>query len=167
LFPARLAAKVEGMALARILVDGYSLLHQWPELAPGRPRYSAEAREELIRILTLYQDAEGTPLTIVFDGAATAAPPALASTPELEILYSRDGKTADQIIERAAVRLQEFGEVLAVTDDYAERDTVFFHGGLASSCSNFIETVQRTLHEQDRDIARHNRRQRAAFKAPR
>ena len=57
------------MALVRILVDGYSLLHNWPELAPGRARHSAAARDELIRRLTLYQDATGTPVTIFFDGA--------------------------------------------------------------------------------------------------
>jgi hypothetical protein len=32
----------------RILIDGYSLLHQWPELAPGSPRHSARARDALI-----------------------------------------------------------------------------------------------------------------------
>jgi hypothetical protein len=60
-----------------------------------------------------------------------------------------------------------WGEVLAVTDDYAERDTVFYQGGMASSCANFIETVERALQEQERDIARHNRRQKTAFKASR
>ena len=49
------------MALVRILVDGYSLLHNWPELAPGKPRHSMEARDELIRVLTLYRDATTTP----------------------------------------------------------------------------------------------------------
>src|SRR5450759_1973924 len=58
------------MALVRILVDGYSLLHNWPELAPGRARHSAAARDELIRRLTLYQAAVGTPVTIFFDGAS-------------------------------------------------------------------------------------------------
>jgi uncharacterized protein len=155
------------MAVVRILVDGYSLLHNWPELAPGKPRHSAEAREELIRILTLYQDASGIPMTIVFDGAGRSAATAFPSSPEMEILYSRAGQTADQIIERVTARMEPFGEVLAVTDDYAERDTVSYQGGLASSCSNFIETVERALQEQDRDIVRHNRKQRAGFKAPR
>jgi uncharacterized protein len=155
------------MALVRILVDGYSLLHNWPELAPGRPRHSAEAREELIRILTLYHDACGIPITIVFDGAGKTAATAFPSSPEVEILYSRSGQTADQIIERVTVRMEPFGEVLAVTDDYAERDTVAYHGGMASSCFNFIETVHRALQDQERDIVRHNRKQRAAFKAPR
>jgi hypothetical protein len=155
------------MALVRILVDGYSLLHNWPELAPGKPRHSAEAREELIRILTLYQDACGTPITIVFDGAGRAAATAFPSNLDVEILYSRTGQTADQIIERVTARMEPFGEVLAVTDDYAERDTVSYHGGLASSCSNFIDTVERALEQQERDILHHNRRQRTGFKAPR
>jgi hypothetical protein len=34
------------MPLVRILVDGYSLLHNWPELAPGKARHSAAARDE-------------------------------------------------------------------------------------------------------------------------
>ncbi len=148
-------------------MDGYSLLHNWPELAPGKPRHGAEAREELIRILTLYQDASGTPITIVFDGAGRTAESAFPSNPNLEILYSRAGQTADQIIERVTARMEPFGEVLAVTDDYAERDTVSYHGGMASSCSNFIETVGRALQDQERDIDRFNRRQRASFKAPR
>jgi len=155
------------MALVRILVDGYSLLHNWPELAPGRPRYSMEARDELIRILTLYRDATSTPITIVFDGAGKTAGTEFPSTPDLEILYSRNGQTADQIIERVAVRMSAFGEVLAVTDDFAEQDTVFYHGGMTSSCANFIAGVERALQEQARDIAHRNRRQKAAFKAPR
>jgi hypothetical protein len=153
------------MALMRILVDGYSLLHNWPELAPGRPRHSMQARDELIRILTLYRDATQTPITIVFDGAGKSAATEFPSTPELEILFSRRGQTADQIIERVTARMSGYGEVLAVTDDYAERDTVSYQGGLASSCANFIETVERTLQEQERDIVKHNRRQKAAFKA--
>jgi predicted RNA-binding protein with PIN domain len=60
-----------------------------------------------------------------------------------------------------------FGEVLAVTDDYAERDTVAYHGGMASSCANFIETVEMALEEQAHDISRQNRKERAGFKAPR
>ena len=43
------------MALARILVDGYSLLHSWPELAPGQPRHSAAARDELVHVLAGYR----------------------------------------------------------------------------------------------------------------
>jgi predicted RNA-binding protein with PIN domain len=152
------------MALVRILVDGYSLLHNWPELAPGRPRHSAAAREELIRRLTLYRDAAGTPVTIVFDGANTDPRlTAVESTPELEILYSRPGQTADDVIERAAYRLAAYGEVMVVTDDHAERDTVIAGGGLASSCLNFIQTVENALAEQHDELKDYNRAERNRF----
>jgi predicted RNA-binding protein with PIN domain len=155
------------MALTRILVDGYSLLHNWPELAPGKPRFSAAARDELIRVLTLYRDAAGTPITIVFDGAnADRKLSTVESTPEVEVLYSREGQTADQIIERVTHRMQAYGEVLAVTDDYAERDTVIAMGGMASSCLSFIQTVESVLAEQKDDIKTHNRRERNRFQRP-
>jgi len=129
------------MALVRILVDGYSLLHAWEELAPGKPRFSAAAREELISRLTHYYDACGTPITIVFDGA-TSAPTfsPFPSTREVEIVYSRSGQSADQLIERVAHRLRDYGEVLVVTDDVAERETVASVGGMSSSCLGFIQT---------------------------
>jgi predicted RNA-binding protein with PIN domain len=153
------------VALVRILVDGYSLLHGWPELAPGRPRHSAAARDELVQRLTLYQDAAGTPITIFFDGAGARSGNAAASSrPELEVLYSRNGQTADQMIERAAHRFSPYGEVLAVTDDYAERDTVIALGGLASSCASFIQTVENTLADVADDIKIHNRQERHRYR---
>jgi uncharacterized protein len=153
------------MALVRILVDGYSLLHNWPELAPGKPRYSAAARDELIRVLNLYRDVVGTPITVFFDGSSPviSGPAQTASTPEMEILFSRAGQTADDLIERAAHRFQAFGEVLAVTDDSAERDTVVGLGGMASSCWNFIQTIESALAELQQDIKHHNRREQTRF----
>lgn len=156
------------MALVRILVDGYSLLHNWPELARGKPRHSAAAREELVHILTQYQDATGTPISIFFDGSG--APPGVpknSSTPAVEVLFSKAGQTADDMIERAAHRFQPYGEVLAVTDDNAERDTVIALGGSASSCLNFIGTVEDALQELAEEVKHHNRTERNRFKQSR
>ncbi len=153
------------MALARILVDGYSLLHAWEALAPGKPRHSAAARDELIARLTHYHDACGTPITVVFDGAGSA--PGFSpfpSTPEVEIVYSRSGQSADQLIERVAHRLAEYGEVLVVTDDFAERDTIVSAGGMFSSCLMFIQTIENALAEMARDIERSNRNERVKFR---
>jgi predicted RNA-binding protein with PIN domain len=152
------------MALVRILVDGYSLLNSWPELAPGKAWHSASARNELIQRLTLYRDVTGTPITIFFDGgkdgSGKAHPPA---SNEVEVLYSRAGQTADQMIERATHRFAPYGEVLAVTDDQAERQTVLSLGGLASSCLNFIQLVENTLAESADDIKYYNRQEKHRF----
>jgi predicted RNA-binding protein with PIN domain len=152
------------MALVRILVDGYSLLHNWPELAPGVPRHSARAREELIHILTRYHDATGEPMTIFFDGAG--APPGVPkneSSRDVEVLFSSAGQTADDLIERAAHRFQDYGEVLVVTDDNAERAVVGGFGGSVAGCANFIRRVEIALTELQDDLRQHNRAERNRF----
>jgi predicted RNA-binding protein with PIN domain len=153
------------MALARILVDGYSLLHVWLELAPGKPRYSERARDELVHMLTRYHDATGEPITIFFDGAGTtAAAPGAESSRNVEILFSRSGQTADEMIERAAHRFQPYGEVLVVTDDSAERDTVSGMGSSVCSCANFIRMIENALTELQDELRSHNRVERIRFR---
>ncbi len=152
------------MALVRILVDGYSLLHDWPELAPGMPRFSAAAREELIQRLGAYQDTSHTPITIFFDGSQPRGSRSSPGGPHpVEVLYSHQGQTADQMIERAAHRFREYGEVMAVTNDIAERETVTSLGGLACSCLNFINMVDGALVELRDEIKHHNLKERNRF----
>jgi uncharacterized protein len=156
------------MALIRILVDGYSLLHNWPELAAGRARHSAAARDELIHVLTRYHDATGTPITVFFDGAgARLGTPKHESSGHVEVLFSRAGKTADEMIERAAHRFQPYGEILAVTDDRTERDVVIGLGGHAASCINFISMVESALTELAEDLKHYNRTERNRFRQKR
>jgi len=153
------------MAIARILVDGYSLLHTWNDLAPNEPRHSAHAREALIHVLTQYADSICTPVTLFFDGAgAPKDTPENISPDSLEIVFSRKGKTADDLIERTAFRLKPHGEALAVTNDYAERDTVISMGGTAQSCEEFICDIERTLGERDKFMKTYNRREANRYK---
>jgi predicted RNA-binding protein with PIN domain len=171
------------MALVRILVDGYnliyalceqakfsgnqttSLLHNWPELAAGSPRHSEAARDALAEMLTHYQDACGTPVTIFFDGAgARRSKPKNHAGGAVEILFSSGGQTADDLIERAAHRFQAYGEVLVVTDDFAERDMVSGFGGSVAGCANFIRMIGQALGNLQENLNRHNRAARNAFR---
>ena len=153
------------MALVRILVDGYSLLHNWPQLAPGKARHSQAARNELIHVLTRYQDACGTPVTVIFDGAGSKrGRPQAETEPAVEVLYSRAGQTADQMIERATHRFKEYGEVLVVTDDFAERDTVMSLGGTVASCLGFIQSIESALADLQRELKNYNRKEQRRFK---
>lgn len=156
------------MALVRILVDGYSLLHNWPELARGKARHSAVAREELIQVLTHYQDVTGTPITIFFDGSgAPAGVPKNESTAAVEVLFSKSGQTADDMIERATHRFQPYGEVMAVTNDNAERDTVTAMNGTVASCENFIRIVNGALTDLAEDVKQYNKIERNRYKKAR
>jgi predicted RNA-binding protein with PIN domain len=152
------------MALVRILVDGYSLLHNWPELAPGAARHSEVARDALVEMLTHYQDVKGTPVTVFFDGTGSRrSKPERAAAGTVEVLFSRAGQTADDLIERAALRFQDYGEVLVVTDDHAERNMVSGFGGSVASCDNFIRMIGGALSELQDNLKQHNRAERNRF----
>lgn len=153
------------MPIIRILVDGYSLLHAWPELAPGAARHSHRAREALVQALTSYHDASGTPVTVFFDGqGAPPGTPKLPSSPGIEVLFSRAGQTADDMIERTAFRLRDYGDVLVITDDHAERDTVLGFGALANSCATFIAQLESEQRQFNEDLRNLNRREREAYR---
>lgn len=154
------------MALLRILVDGYSLLHAWPELARGRARHTEAARDALVATLTQYGDAVGVPVTVFFDGGgAPKGVPKTQSHPRMEVIYSPKGKTADDLIERVAYRIVKHGEALVVTNDYAEQDTVRAFGCRATGCEEFILDVNAALRELSDSLERHNRRERKRFRA--
>jgi len=141
-----------------------SLLHNWPELAEGAPRHSETARDALVEMLQQYQDASGTPVTIFFDGRGSRKmKPKNESGNAVEVLFSRAGQTADDLIERAAHRFQDYGEVLVVTDDFAERDTVSGFGGSVASCGNFIAMIQNALANLTENLNNHNRSERKRF----
>lgn len=153
------------MPFVRILVDGYSLLHAWPELAPRAARHSAVARAALIRELTHYRDATGTPITVFFDGSfPRGAGPAPDPEHHVEVLFSRAGQTADDLIERATHRFQAYGQVLVVTDDVAEQDTVLALGGMISGCATFIAQMQAARDDLARDLKHHNRAEHQRFR---
>jgi uncharacterized protein len=113
----------------------------------------------------VYHDVTGEPVTVFFDGAG--APPDVPkneSGTAVEVLFSRAGQTADQMIERAAHRFQAYGEVLVVTDDHAERDTVNGFGGSVASCANFIRMIESALTELQDELRNYNRMERNRFK---
>jgi predicted RNA-binding protein with PIN domain len=156
------------MALVRILVDGYSLLHKWPELAEGAPRHSEAARDALVDILQQYQDASGTPVSVFFDGRGSRkSKPKNESANAVEVLFSSGSQTADDLIERAAHRFQEYGEVLAVSDDFAVRDMVGGFNGSVASCGNFIAMIQNALAVLQEKLNNHNRSERNRFRRSR
>ena len=84
-----------------LLIDGYNLLG-----VRGGLRGDLEAkREQLIRDLAGYRHRKGHPVTVVFDGWRAGHPVEHAEWREgLEVVYSRQGETADTVVKRLAER---------------------------------------------------------------
>lgn len=154
------------MALVRILVDGSGLLRCWPAILPGKERQSPVVQEELIRRLTQYQDICGVPITVAFDGAGPAR---VADDPldggDLEVLFSRIGQTAAQLVGKTAQRLGASGEVLLVVEPLAVPRNVGAKGVQVSGCEEFVRTVSTALEDMECELKKHNDSEDARFRA--
>ncbi|HXR05419.1 MAG TPA: NYN domain-containing protein, partial [Verrucomicrobiae bacterium] len=62
-----------------------------------------------------------------------------------------------------AHRFNDYGEVLVVTDDRAEREVVSGMGSSVASCANFIRMTGNALTELQDELRDHNRREGQRF----
>ena len=60
--------------------------------------------------------------------------------------------------------MKPYGEVMAVTNDFAERETVISLGSVACSCENFIQMMDDTVGDMQGDMAAYNKREHKRFK---
>ena len=75
-----------------------------------------------MRKLRDYQDWTGIPVAVVFDGKGSAV--SVNSDPgEIQIFYSREGQTADSIVERLASKYAARFKLLVATSDVLEQET--------------------------------------------
>jgi uncharacterized protein len=139
-----------------LIVDGHSIIFQWPELRAIHGKRGGAARDELVRRLTQYQDATGVRVVAVFDGRSenqneTSEPGGI------QIFYSKVGQTADAIIERLCAKYAKQHDIVVATDDNMERQTALTFGASTVSSEmlrTLLDTAIRDLH---RRIEKHRR----------
>jgi predicted RNA-binding protein with PIN domain len=148
------------MAVVQILVDGNGLLEQWPTLAPGKPRTSDVAREELFAQLTQYHDSTGIPINLIFVGPDTGA---LTSTPGVQVAFVPTLTTAANIMFRTITRTNGQGQVAAVIDNPADQTRLKSARGVVWSCVDFIHDVESALSELEQDLTNYNLNERQKF----
>jgi len=88
-----------------IIIDGYNLIRQSPELGRIDRRDLQAGREALVELLAGYKKIKSHKITVVFDG--TRAPgftPARDWHQGIAVLFSRQGETADSVIKKMAAR---------------------------------------------------------------
>jgi predicted RNA-binding protein with PIN domain len=132
-----------------LIVDGHSIIFQWPELRAMHGRRGGAARDELIRRLTQYQDATDVHVVAVFDGRSEKQNEA-TEPGGIQIFYSGKGQTADTLIERLCAKYAKQHDIVVATDDVMERQTALTFG--ASTVSS--EILRTLIDDADRDLHR-------------
>lgn len=124
-----------------LIVDGHSMIFQWPELADRYSAHGVAVRESLIRMLTALQDSSDWTVAVVFDGTGGKASTGEETT-AIKVFYSKSGQTADAIIERLAAKYAPDFDVTVATDDHLERLTVESFGAISISSHQLQSEIQ-------------------------
>jgi len=136
-----------------LIVDGHSVIFAWPELRRQHAKRTVLARDELVKILTAYQDASGVRVVAVFDGNGTRSNEA-TEPGGIQVFYSGAGQTADEIVERLVAKYAGQHEITVATSDLMEQQTATSFGALVVSA----EGLRPWLADAQADLAREMKR---------
>jgi hypothetical protein len=117
-----------------LIIDGYNLLAFLRRGSASSGAFSEGAREGLLRELAAYRQRKGHTVVVIFDGWQTGQPTERREHRSgLEVIYSRRGERADQVVQRLA---REFGSDCAVVS--SDREIV----NSARASGAFVLTAQ-------------------------
>ena len=126
-----------------IIVDGYNLIRQWPELAMLDRADLGSGREALLRELQVYQRARRHQITVVFDGREQGGASGGAERAGgIGVRFSRQGETADEVIARLAAAAAASGVV--VSSDREVQAAARRHGAAPLSAAEFMARLEQS-----------------------
>ncbi|MEP6671992.1 MAG: NYN domain-containing protein [Chthoniobacter sp.] len=140
-----------------LLVDGHSVIFAWPELRKLHTRRTELARNELVKILTEYQDASDVRVVAVFDGKGETSNEA-TEPGGIQIFYSAAGQTADAIVERLVAKYAGQHEITVATDDHMEQQTATSFGALVVSTTGLRPWLEEAQRDLTRRLKQHRRK---------
>lgn len=125
-----------------LIIDGYNLIRQSDVLRAHERRGLEAGRKALLHMLAGYRRVMGHHITVVFDGwLGGPAREERDREAGIDIIYSRRGEKADEVIKRLA-RLHA-DETVVVTSDRPVMDAVARAGVTAVASREFEEKVRR------------------------
>jgi predicted RNA-binding protein with PIN domain len=143
--------------MERLIVDGYNVIHAWPDLKALMQHSLEDARDRLIERMGVYAQVTGTDVTVVFDAHRTRAMAAVEERQQgVRVMYTRKGLSADHAIERMAYAATGAGDSLTVaTSDRFQRDLVRGMGGAVISSPELERRVVEVEKELSRTVERY------------
>ena len=126
-----------------LIIDGYNVLFNWPELEEMAKIDLGLARNRLIEILGDYAAFKNFRMVLVFDGYRAKGNPGQKSRWEkVEIVYTKEGQTGDAYIESLATRIGHNYSTRVVTSDSLVQLSSFRSGLLRMSARELRENVE-------------------------
>ena len=128
-----------------IIVDGYNIIFAWDALKEQAKADLDAARRQLCDILSSYAGFTKCRLVVVFDGYKQKGNPGEKSQfHNIQVVFTREGETADAYIEALAHEIGGNYAVRVATSDALVQLSSFRSGVLRMSARELWDEVQRT-----------------------
>jgi len=126
-----------------IIIDGYNLIRQSDVLRLHERQGLESGRKALVHLLAGYRRDRGHRITVVFDGWLGGSPQEERDREAgIDIIYSRRGEKADEVIKRLA--RQHAYETLVVTSDRPVMDAAIRAGVTAVPSGEFEARIRQS-----------------------
>lgn len=146
-----------------LLIDGYNVLHAWPQARARLRRGWEAARAPVVAAGRLIHDVEQARVSIVFDGSRPHAAREETASETFQVLFAPAGLTADTVIERIVTRTPEATRCTVVTHDQLLAQTVLAAGGNHLTPEFLAQWVAQCEQRQSQQLQRRQRRSDADF----
>lgn len=136
-----------------LIVDGYNMIGDWPELQYLKDKNLGEARDLLIEKMAEYKAYTGERVIIVFDAHLVRGIETKNKNHKVEIVYTRENETADERIEKLTQEVNNVKtQVYVATSDYTEQRTIFAQGAYRKSARELRIEVNNIEKEIEKEL---------------
>ncbi|MHB8157482.1 MAG: NYN domain-containing protein [Desulfocucumaceae bacterium] len=135
-----------------LVVDGYNIIFSWPNFESLRKKNLDHVRARLLDMLVNYAALSGEMVLVVFDAHLVKNNPGHSEIAgkNVEVIFTREGETADSVIERLVGDLSTKGRVYVATADWAEQSMIFGLGAYRLTPGELMDRIKRQQKESER-----------------
>ncbi len=133
------------MTCEYLLVDGYNIIHAWPELKELAAVNLDAARTSLQDILCNYLGYKKCNVIVVFDGYKVKNNPGtVIQYHNIHVVFTKEAETADQYIEKVTQQMNRQYSVAVATSDKLEQVIILGKGAMRLSARDLKKEIKET-----------------------
>ncbi|MHB8061327.1 MAG: NYN domain-containing protein [Ruminiclostridium sp.] len=117
-----------------LVIDGYNVINQWSDLFDLKKESLEDSRDKLLHMLSNYQGYKRIKVIVVFDAyLQKRGQEKIQAFDNIKVVYTKEGETADNFIERFVYLNGRSNLVKVVTSDFLEQIITMSSGGIRVS----------------------------------
>lgn len=142
-----------------MVIDGYNIINNWQDLKREAESSLEDARQKLIDILLNFKGYTGFDIILVFDAMyAKGNQQKHEYYSGLEVVYTKEGESADSYIEGIIKDIVKKDKVIVVTSDWILQQVVLGQGAIRMSSRELYEELNKYIESKKKLYIKDNKK---------